>query len=480
MNSISNPIISEKTNAGLMIDLENLHYSAYQIFKDRQFKLSILLDYLNQRFNLIVKKAYACSFDESMQPYIHECMINGIELVNCIPTRIHDTRIKNSIDIRMAVDIVSRVYTDPNINVYIIASGDGDFVPVISHVREHANRVIIVGFKDSTNKVLIANCDEFIELDALIENSIHSNKIKKSDNTSRRKNNRKVKVLAINTSFNADDIKKALSSTLLNVKDLLVFGLNIDEFKKELIQMHPHLEQILLQVPLEELINKYLVNVKIKEENGIKCLYLTLNENSGSTLNVYAGTIRKETRRCKKNQECDNLMSASSYHKKVDKSLIKNTKTNWYTNFWSNLPSKKERIRFFNLVFNYIAKGKLDYLGLKSNIQKNPHKRIQSIQTKLYEALFYTFAVFWYLEELFLRDWITDIMGLEEHFVAFWLVFHKLANEDFEIKSILEKLEQSGGLTSMQNAVLIEPSIFLLRLGVNNVDELINKQVLIP
>jgi hypothetical protein len=75
---------------------------------------------------------------------------------------------KNSADIRMVVDALDLCYTKGHVNTFVIISGDSDFSPLVSKLRENAKRVIGVGVKQSTSDLLIANCDEFIYYDDLV------------------------------------------------------------------------------------------------------------------------------------------------------------------------------------------------------------------------------------------------------------------------------------------------------------------------
>ncbi|HXU67005.1 MAG TPA: NYN domain-containing protein, partial [Casimicrobiaceae bacterium] len=75
---------------------------------------------------------------------------------------------KNSADIRMVVDALDLCYTKSHVDAFVIISGDSDFSPLVSKLRENAKAVIGVGVKNSTSDLLIANCDEFIYYDDLV------------------------------------------------------------------------------------------------------------------------------------------------------------------------------------------------------------------------------------------------------------------------------------------------------------------------
>jgi uncharacterized LabA/DUF88 family protein len=78
---------------------------------------------------------------------------------------------KNSADIRMVVDALDLCYTKSHVDTFVIISGDSDFSPLVSKLRENAKKVIGVGVKQSTSDLLVANCDEFIFYDDLVRES---------------------------------------------------------------------------------------------------------------------------------------------------------------------------------------------------------------------------------------------------------------------------------------------------------------------
>jgi hypothetical protein len=111
----------------------------------------------------VVKKAY-CDWDryKAFKAPMHEASFELIE----IPKRSQTG--KNSADIRMVVDALDLCYTKSHVDTFVIISGDSDFSPLVSKLRENAKRVIGVGVKNSTSNLLIANCDEFIYYDDLV------------------------------------------------------------------------------------------------------------------------------------------------------------------------------------------------------------------------------------------------------------------------------------------------------------------------
>jgi len=137
------------------IDFENLALG----FKGRKTKFDIekVLARLVEKGKVIVKRAYAdwARFPE----YKSELHESAIELIE-IPKRSRTG--KNSADIRLCVDAIDLCYAKEHIDTFVIISGDSDFSPLVSKLKENGQRVIGLGMKDSSSELLIANCDEFI------------------------------------------------------------------------------------------------------------------------------------------------------------------------------------------------------------------------------------------------------------------------------------------------------------------------------
>jgi uncharacterized protein (TIGR00288 family) len=145
----------------LYIDHENVAIGARDIgFK---FELAPLLDALAERGRLIVRKSYA---DWNLFKEDRRDMVDGnVELIE-IPQRSDSVR-KNAADIQMAVDAMELALTRDFVSTFVIVSGDSDFTPLVSKLRELNKRVIGVGLKGSTSAMLPPACDEFIFYDRL-------------------------------------------------------------------------------------------------------------------------------------------------------------------------------------------------------------------------------------------------------------------------------------------------------------------------
>jgi len=143
------------TNLALFIDFDNVALGARDAHQ--RFDINFLLQRILEKGKIIVKRAYADwrYYKEHMSP-MHEA---AIELIEIPMPRISG---KNSADIRLVVDAMDLCYSKHHIDTFVIVSGDSDFSPLVSKLRENNKRVIGIGVKNSSSKLLIGNCDEFI------------------------------------------------------------------------------------------------------------------------------------------------------------------------------------------------------------------------------------------------------------------------------------------------------------------------------
>jgi uncharacterized protein (TIGR00288 family) len=140
----------------VFIDFENLALG-FRGKKDKRFEIQKVLERLVEKGKIIVKKAYAdwADYSEYKKP-LHEAAIELIE----IPKRAMTG--KNSADIRLCVDALDLCYSKEHIDTFVIVSGDSDFSPLVSKLKENGKRAIGLGMKESSSNLLINNCDEFI------------------------------------------------------------------------------------------------------------------------------------------------------------------------------------------------------------------------------------------------------------------------------------------------------------------------------
>jgi uncharacterized LabA/DUF88 family protein len=146
----------------LFCDFENVALGVRDT-KYAKFDIQLVLEKLLLKGTIVFKKAY-CDWDRYKQfkPVMHDA---SFELIEIPHTRQSG---KNSADIRMVVDALDLCYTKEHIDTFVIISGDSDFSPLVSKLRENAKLVIGVGVKNSTADLLMNNCDEFIYYDDLV------------------------------------------------------------------------------------------------------------------------------------------------------------------------------------------------------------------------------------------------------------------------------------------------------------------------
>jgi uncharacterized protein (TIGR00288 family) len=128
-----------------------------------QFDMEKVLERLLAKGSIVVKKAY-CDWEryKEFKAAMHGASFELIEIPHVRQSG------KNSADIRMVVDALDLCYTKEHVDTFVIVSGDSDFSPLVSKLRENAKTVIGVGVKNSSSDLLINNCDEFIYYDDLV------------------------------------------------------------------------------------------------------------------------------------------------------------------------------------------------------------------------------------------------------------------------------------------------------------------------
>ncbi|MBR0345648.1 MAG: NYN domain-containing protein [Rudaea sp.] len=153
---------TESRNLALFCDFENLALGVREA-NYAQFDITKVLERLLLKGSIVVKKAY-CDWEryKEFRPAMHYASFELIEVPHVSQSG------KNSADIRMVVDALDLCYTKEHVDTFVILSGDSDFSPLVSKLRENNKLVIGVGVKNSTSELLIANCDEFIYYDDLV------------------------------------------------------------------------------------------------------------------------------------------------------------------------------------------------------------------------------------------------------------------------------------------------------------------------
>ena len=153
---------NDTRNIAVFCDFENLALGVREAKYDR-FEMKKVLERLLVKGSIVVKKAY-CDWDryKEFKKTMHEAAFELIEIPHVRQSG------KNSADIRLVVDALDLCYTKAHVDTFVIISGDSDFSPLVSKLKENNKRVIGVGVKDSTSDLLSGACHEFIYYDDLV------------------------------------------------------------------------------------------------------------------------------------------------------------------------------------------------------------------------------------------------------------------------------------------------------------------------
>ena len=161
-------------NMAIFCDFENVALGVRDT-KHKRFEFKPVLERLLLKGNIVVKKAY-CDWSRyaEYKASMHEAAFELIDIPH-----LHQSG-KNSADIRMVVDALDLCYTKSHVDAFVVISGDSDFSPLVSKLRENNKYVIGLGVKNSTSDLLTANCDEFIFYDDLIRPNVSTTARKKT------------------------------------------------------------------------------------------------------------------------------------------------------------------------------------------------------------------------------------------------------------------------------------------------------------
>lgn len=199
--------MSDEDNLALFCDFENIALGVKDA-KYAKFDIQLVLERLLVKGSIVTKKAY-CDWDRYKQfkATMHEA---AFELIEIPHVRMSG---KNSADIRMVVDALDLCYTKAHIDTFVIISGDSDFSPLVSKLRENAKTVIGVGVKNSTSDLLIANCDEFIFYDDLAAKTETEPATEKKSQTKKTGKKRKAKKKSVKSDRKQEGIDLVLETT---------------------------------------------------------------------------------------------------------------------------------------------------------------------------------------------------------------------------------------------------------------------------
>ena len=154
--------MSSEPLIAVFVDFENLALGVRDM-SSKGFQIELILKRLLEKGRIVFKRAY-CDWS-NYRKAVREFHAHGIEMVDIPQSKMSG---KNSADIHMVVDAVDLCYAKQHIDIFALLTGDSDFSPLVSKLKENNKRVIGCGVKNSTSNLLIANCDEFIFYDDLV------------------------------------------------------------------------------------------------------------------------------------------------------------------------------------------------------------------------------------------------------------------------------------------------------------------------
>lgn len=154
-------LIRAEQTIAIFVDFENLALGAKDM-KGGRFQIELVLKRLLEKGRIVAKRAY-CDWNRYRQ-FVQEFHRHGFELIDIPQTSVSG---KNSADIRMVVDALDICYAKSHIDMFALLTGDSDFSPLVSKLKENDKRVIGCGVRSSTSDLLASNCDEFIFYDDL-------------------------------------------------------------------------------------------------------------------------------------------------------------------------------------------------------------------------------------------------------------------------------------------------------------------------
>jgi len=154
--------MQEKLNIAVFVDYDNIEIGVKSTLR-REFDVSLPLDALKERGDLVAKFAYAnWGRQEGAARSMAE---NAVQMVQRLPSPRGD---KNGGDINLALDALEMAFTHPHVNAFAIVSGDSDFIPLVNKLKEYGKTVFVVGGKAFTSTILQQNCHEFISFESLL------------------------------------------------------------------------------------------------------------------------------------------------------------------------------------------------------------------------------------------------------------------------------------------------------------------------
>jgi len=151
--------MQEKLNIAVFVDYDNIEIGVKSTLR-REFDVSIALNALKERGDIVAKFAYAnWGRQEGATRQMAE---NAVQMVQRLPSPRGD---KNGADINLALDALEMAFTHNHVNAFAIVSGDSDFIPLVNKLKEYGKTVFVVGGRAFTSTILQQNCHEFVSYD---------------------------------------------------------------------------------------------------------------------------------------------------------------------------------------------------------------------------------------------------------------------------------------------------------------------------
>jgi uncharacterized protein (TIGR00288 family) len=196
----ADPSLRSELITAVFVDFENLALGVEQDKKGR-FEIELVMKRLLERGRIVFKRAY-CDWTR-FQNFMREFHMHGFEMVDIPRSSVSG---KNSADIRMVVDAIDLCYSKTHIDTFVLVTGDSDFSPLVSKLKENDKRVIGCGVRSSTSDLLANNCDEFIFYDDLIrvQKRAQTRQKPKPESTDKRKQEAFDRLVATVTSLESD------------------------------------------------------------------------------------------------------------------------------------------------------------------------------------------------------------------------------------------------------------------------------------
>jgi uncharacterized protein (TIGR00288 family) len=157
--------MQDKLNIAVFVDYDNIEIGLKSTLR-REFDVSLALDALKERGDIVAKFAYAnWGRQDGATRQMAE---NAVQMVQRIPSPRGD---KNGADINLALDALEMAFTHTHVNAFAIVSGDSDFIPLVNKLKEYGKTVFVVGGKAFTSTILQQNCHEFISFESLLSDA---------------------------------------------------------------------------------------------------------------------------------------------------------------------------------------------------------------------------------------------------------------------------------------------------------------------